>query len=479
MTSRRMFLSIISCVALGFVSCDVDVPITEMVKARTTIERARTAMAEKYDNDNLTKAEDWLKKSHDYIIAKDSKNAKIAAEKAIVYADIALQTSLPQAVDDLLSDAKTVFKDADDLYAEKLAPEQFTAAGNAIVESEQMKEEQNLWDAFVKAKEAVAAGTEAKEIALDQVPQLNGEIDRLKKDAEDLGALKLTAEQKKEVAEASANLDKAQELIAQNRIKEAVPLIAASEEKLMNVKTAVQKVSAKDRIAQLRKEVEQLNRERGSEFAGEDLGVVTAALNEAESLLDQDRYDEASGKIAEAESALAQAKEKTTKGLAIDKSKSVQKLLEEVKKKDADNKFQDEIARASETIAEGNTLLESGSYPESLAKYNDAESLLYSLGVAREKDYLKDKGLLEDAEGKKIYKVIYNRQKRDCLWRIADKIYNNARLWPLIYMANKDQIKDPDLIFPGQRFVIPDIPKKKENGRSEEKDKEAVKEEEM
>ncbi len=37
-------------------------------------------------------------------------------------------------------------------------------------------------------------------------------------------------------------------------------------------------------------------------------------------------------------------------------------------------------------------------------------------------------------------------------------VYKDARLWPLIYVANKDHIKDPDLIFPGQKLVIPAIP---------------------
>ena len=45
----------------------------------------------------------------------------------------------------------------------------------------------------------------------------------------------------------------------------------------------------------------------------------------------------------------------------------------------------------------------------------------------------------------------------DCLWRIASylSIYSNARDWPKIYEANKDKIKDPDLIFPNQKFTIP------------------------
>ena len=45
----------------------------------------------------------------------------------------------------------------------------------------------------------------------------------------------------------------------------------------------------------------------------------------------------------------------------------------------------------------------------------------------------------------------------DSLWTIAgqDSIYGNPFQWPLIYKANSGQIKDADLIFPGQYFYIP------------------------
>lgn len=36
-----------------------------------------------------------------------------------------------------------------------------------------------------------------------------------------------------------------------------------------------------------------------------------------------------------------------------------------------------------------------------------------------------------------------------------DVVYNDALLWPLIYKANRDQIKDPKEIYPGQVLVIP------------------------
>jgi len=45
----------------------------------------------------------------------------------------------------------------------------------------------------------------------------------------------------------------------------------------------------------------------------------------------------------------------------------------------------------------------------------------------------------------------------DNLWNIAgqDSVYGNPYQWPLIYKANSEQIKDADLIFPGQYFNIP------------------------
>ena len=45
----------------------------------------------------------------------------------------------------------------------------------------------------------------------------------------------------------------------------------------------------------------------------------------------------------------------------------------------------------------------------------------------------------------------------DSLWSIAgqDNVYGNPFEWPLIYKANSGQIKDADLIFPGQYFYIP------------------------
>lgn len=51
----------------------------------------------------------------------------------------------------------------------------------------------------------------------------------------------------------------------------------------------------------------------------------------------------------------------------------------------------------------------------------------------------------------------YTVIRGDCLWTISGKpiIYNDPVKWPRIYRANRDQIQDPDLIYPDQVFKIP------------------------
>ena len=55
--------------------------------------------------------------------------------------------------------------------------------------------------------------------------------------------------------------------------------------------------------------------------------------------------------------------------------------------------------------------------------------------------------------------VSYTVVKGDNLWNIAKKKehYANPFAWPIIYKANRDQIKNPDLIYPKQVFRVPNL----------------------
>ncbi len=85
-----------------------------------------------------------------------------------------------------------------------------------------------------------------------------------------------------------------------------------------------------------------------------------------------------------------------------------------------------------------------------------APQVVYQSPAAVDKKYQKEKGAgtiveKEVSGGPKTYVV----QKGDTLQKISDKIYGTTKQWKTIYEANKDTLKSPDLIKPGQELVIP------------------------
>ena len=52
-------------------------------------------------------------------------------------------------------------------------------------------------------------------------------------------------------------------------------------------------------------------------------------------------------------------------------------------------------------------------------------------------------------------RITYTVKKGDCLWHITKAFYGNGSDYRTIYNANKDIIKNPNLIYPGQVLKIP------------------------
>lgn len=66
------------------------------------------------------------------------------------------------------------------------------------------------------------------------------------------------------------------------------------------------------------------------------------------------------------------------------------------------------------------------------------------------------KGLFRE-KSIKTYTVGTWAENKDCLWNIAGKteIYADPFLWPKIWQQNKDIIRNPDVIHPGQVLTLP------------------------
>jgi nucleoid-associated protein YgaU len=59
---------------------------------------------------------------------------------------------------------------------------------------------------------------------------------------------------------------------------------------------------------------------------------------------------------------------------------------------------------------------------------------------------------LANADGRVIIR------KGDTLWEISRRTYGEGQRYTVIYLANGDQIRDPDLIYPAQVFRLPETP---------------------
>ncbi|MBT3146438.1 peptidoglycan-binding protein LysM [Neptunomonas phycophila] len=57
--------------------------------------------------------------------------------------------------------------------------------------------------------------------------------------------------------------------------------------------------------------------------------------------------------------------------------------------------------------------------------------------------------------GPEIKVEYYTIQSGDSLWKIAQQHLGNGNLYTKIFEENKEVIKDPDLIYPGQKIRIP------------------------
>ncbi|MEO1101472.1 MAG: peptidoglycan-binding protein LysM [Pseudomonadota bacterium] len=65
-------------------------------------------------------------------------------------------------------------------------------------------------------------------------------------------------------------------------------------------------------------------------------------------------------------------------------------------------------------------------------------------------------GIAEVEEDLKVPEtVFYEVKSGDTLSKIAKAHYGNASKYPVIFEANKPMLKDPDLIYPGQKLRIP------------------------
>jgi len=111
------------------------------------------------------------------------------------------------------------------------------------------------------------------------------------------------------------------------------------------------------------------------------------------------------------------------------------------------------IKQAEQALADGDADKALALANKALAQAEDAKAQ-----AAAESQKFLDQTSIDDsmAAGASVANDSYTVVRGDNLWNISGKssIYGDPYQWPLIFKANRGQIKDPDLIIPGQNFDI-------------------------
>jgi nucleoid-associated protein YgaU len=150
--------------------------------------------------------------------------------------------------------------------------------------------------------------------------------------------------------------------------------------------------------------------------------------------------------------------------MAIEEYNAAQSTLAKAEKLIEDEEFESAEKLLKKAITQAHQA-ETTAYIRSL---NLAENRIHQLELQKEALLKAWRSAIADQEANIDFNVeeesrvdnrptSYTVMEGENLFAIASRkrVYGDALLWPLIYKANRDQIKDPQQIYPGQRLTIP------------------------
>jgi len=198
-----------------------------------------------------------------------------------------------------------------------------------------------------------------------------------------------------------------------------------------------------DELAKTRSIVAQAYASGASRMAPEQYRIASGALSEAEALMQSGDYRKAAHRLELARRFSAQALALTNQRKTAWEQEQQQKLAEQKAREEAERKAK--ILKAKAAAAKKEAKVKPPPPPP--APKPPPEPVLLEK--------------VEVAPGETLGSISARKD-----------VYGDVQLWPLIYKANRDQIKDPKEIFPGQVFIIPrdKSPEEMEDARQEAKE---------
>lgn len=480
MRSRPSLIKyLVPVIAFAFIlSCELKVPVAEIIAARTAVEDAKKFGAEKHAPEDIKKAEDLLLQSHDYITDNKVDEAKKAANEALTAAKAAEDKSLPAYTEEQIQKSDDAYNEANQAYAEKFSPEKFTEAGVLNSDAKLLREKGDFKQSALQAEKAFALSVAARDESLQNSSVIEAEVTSAEKKLTELKASQFSSAAENNLASAGTSIDNAKKGMENSDYKTSLKEIELAKKELDTAAELIRKQKIYASIQSLRADMDEMQGRSESADVKEDLDNALLELNGAEASLEQNNITDAEIKVENAEKLILGSNVKMKKNSAIAAIAKSEKLLVQARGKDTESRYKENLDKADTVIGQGKTAIKSEKYNDALTSAEEAETIINAvlnsmeasaadIAVKAEKDETGKTPVetVTEPEKKeepgKIYVVQWRKKNTDCLWRISQTVYKDASFWPAIYLANKDQIKDPDLIFPGQKFIIPPKPQKR------------------
>lgn len=467
--NRTVTFALLLILSTSIIACRLKVPIKKMTLAKATIRRAIEVKAEQYAPQELKMAQDNLYKCHSAIKKKDIDKATDLAKLSLAKATEAVNKSLPPLSSNTLDQAKKIQKEAELLDAENYAAKEFKEAKTLLEESGKLHTDKNYWTSYHKSQDGIKLATSARDQSLTHVPEVEQEIEKLKTDIEGLKGKRGKDFASDEISALDTKISGASEDVKTKNLKDANVKIKEAQTILGDASQKTLKGMAGEKIKIAENSIAGVTVEKIPENLKADFENAGSLLKEGKDAYEQKSYVDSIAKLDQAIE-LLKSVNTTIKQQAEEKLEAAANSIAKLEESEFNGEFKEDIEKARPLITESRGHYDKAAYPDSIEKSDEALKILNAAIIAMEKKVEEKRLSGEKTVTGTEYVVKYNPRKRDCLWRIAFQVYRDSKLWPRIYMANKDKIKDPDLIFPGQKFVIPSLKDNSENTTDEKKD---------
>lgn len=426
----RKFAAILSFITLLMAACQDEIPINELSKTRMAIDKALSVKADVYAPEEYNEAVKQLSAAHEILI-KDEKPEECIKLSDVSYAKAveAYNKAVVKYAEASLKRAEEAMAAADEAYAEKLSPDNYREARDLHASAAQNYDAKNYEQTIDLANKAYDKAVKAKDDSIDNKYQLQVKIDEVTSKLSRIEQYDYDAYASGQYDLAVENVKKAQNSYNANKIKEGFEYADIAGKNADDAFRLTMEGVTGAKILEAEDSVNAAENSSGASVASEDLAAAKEALANAKKSKDQGSYDDSV----------------TYSNEAIRLSNDV---IEAGKKSDQD-------AYAAKVKADQDQAAKDKAAKDKAAK-DKAGKKTNGEVISEDDDYY-------------YYKVKTWEKYGDCLWRIADEFYDNPRLWTKIHKANKDKIKNPNLIRPGWVLKVPKIKKTEKKEVIEEK----------